>query len=177
VQLGLPHRSGAHGTLTGRRHDIISRVPRLLPILAAISLAVFACLVVAWPLSYWRGVNAFYDCGGGSNDVSISVFRGSAVAAWWYVRVGTGGGWRVEAYEPAEMDLTAATGGWTLLGFGHRETELDERIWCPLWFPVILAAIPPALWLRRQRPALAGGFPVEVTAAVAEGEGESVGTH
>jgi hypothetical protein len=56
-----------------------------------------------------------------------------------------------------------------VLGFGILYKPFHSYYWLPLWFPVLLTALPPALWLRRRlKRQRATGFLVE-PAAKAEG--------
>lgn len=139
-------------------------MPRPLPAIALCSLACSVALAGLWAATWWRGWDVEWQRP--SWDADARAGHGTVAAIVQWGGVFPEAGWRVERlaayFDPASM--ADDFGPWTAGGFGVCVSSVDGgrmvAAWCPLWFPVLLTAVPPAWWAWRRRRRGARGFEV-----------------
>lgn len=127
---------------------------RPFPTIAVASIVCCSGLCGLW----WRSCRHydFVAYGQGKRAIGVMI-EGGGVEAWWTRDAATAyNGWYVESFPVAK----ARTG----YGFGVTVTADTWTTWYPLWLPVLIAAMPPALWWRRHCKQHSSGFTVEIAA-------------
>ncbi len=137
-------------------------------IIRGLALALLTLCVVAWVGSYCRPLYIEQNVGGRSKSFfwaegRVGYFFNSGLMGPWP-------GWKslfdrgLIGFDSSFWFTWDSQGSWHILGFCSGGTK--DRWWCtiPLWFPAVVVALVPMLWLvwRKTRSKYNGrGFPVE----------------
>jgi hypothetical protein len=112
-----------------------------------------ACLLLCgvWGLSYFRWLDAGYDFEDHSQWWAV-INRGTIGVCCDGIATGHGFQWGVAPVDATDW-TTEYSDNLHFFGFGigWGPSSSPSDAWCPLWFPVLLTAIPPVVWWRRGR--------------------------
>lgn len=145
--------------------------PRLLPTVALCSLACCLLLCGLWAVSWWRTPSASYVRPAGPWSAHAQCIDGVATGVWQGSTSGvSSAGFDVgmarrdvgdEIESLGDRLRVAATGFSVRHGMIGR--GLATVVAVPLWLPIVLTTVLPAMWWRRRRRQRSRGFPVEVS--------------
>ncbi len=114
--------------------------------IAGASLLVSVLALVLWPAGYWRRLAINY-CFGRTQVGVVTQVGGIGLVK--YVYNADVPGWRGGVF-PADTDTESR-----LFDFGRmrvRQSGLHfDSVWCPIWFPIVLFGVMPAVWVVRFR--------------------------